>query len=120
MSKDTLTYFTYKVVVVKYLLLALSILLSEQVFAGKIQSQIHELDKGKNGQSHLIKLTTGEVAFLEYGNKSLLKQIEESLQRKDWLEFTLNSEHDLQSIQVISAPISLVVSCHSDDVCRRN
>lgn len=92
-----------KVDQVKYFLLALTLqIFSFQVLAAKIQSQIHSLDKGTNGEPHLVKLTSGQVAFLEFEDKTLLKQIEASLLRKDWLELTLGNSLTLQSIQIIA------------------
>jgi hypothetical protein len=88
---------------VKYFFLAfLFLTFSFNALAEKVESQIHSLDSGINGQPHLVKLTNGQVAFLEFRQKNLLKKIEQSLQRKDWLQFTLNEQNRLESIQKIA------------------
>jgi hypothetical protein len=88
------------------LLVMISYLISFQVIAKKIESQIHSLDKGAVGQQHLVKLTNGQVAFVEFNDKALLKRIDQSYQHKDWLEFTLDEKNNLLGLQIIPAQFS--------------
>jgi hypothetical protein len=94
---------------VKYFLLAMmTYLLSFQAMATKVESQIHSLDKGLSGQEHLVKLTNGQVTFIDFNDKALLKRIEQSYQKKEWLEFTLDDKNNLISMKIIPAQFSFV------------
>jgi hypothetical protein len=87
----------------KYFLVAILLqIFSFQVLAEKIRGQISSLDIGVNGQEHLVKLSEGQVAFIDFSQKALLDQIVKSFKRKDWLEFTLGSKNTLQSIKIIA------------------
>lgn len=82
------------------------LILSLNVLASTIQGQISSIDIGLQDEPHLIKLSDGQVAFIEYGEKNLLKKIEKSFEQKDWLELTLGTRNSLKSIQVIPPQFS--------------
>lgn len=55
------------------ILITLSLaMLTTAALAERIQSHIHEIDPGENGEDHLIKLTNGRVIFVDAAEKSLL------------------------------------------------
>jgi hypothetical protein len=85
----------------KYIILLVTLALSFNLFAETIKDQIHSLDIGKNGQDHLVKLNTGRVAFIDYYEKTLLREIEASLKRNDWLELTLGKKSTLEEFKII-------------------
>lgn len=79
----------------------LTLLISFNVLAEKVKSKVDSLDIGKGGEDHLVKLSNGRVAFIKFGEKSLLKQIEKYHEKGEWLELVLDSKSSLKSIKVI-------------------
>jgi hypothetical protein len=88
---------------------------SFSVVAASVTSKIHSLDTGKKGKPHLLKLTTGEVAFIEFGDKSLLKQLEQSQIRGDRVQIELDKNHNLIGLRVLSAPKDIIFNDHLID-----
>ena len=67
----------------KLTLLAIFVLIfSLNVLASKIQGQISSIDVGIKDEPHLVKLVDGQVAFIEYGEKSLLEKVKISFINK--------------------------------------
>jgi hypothetical protein len=73
-------------------------------FATEIKSQIHSFDKGKVGQPHLIKLMDGQVVFINFDEKSLIEEIENSQKRGDWIALTVDAQNTMLSYRIIPAP----------------
>lgn len=94
----------------KHLLLVMALSLSFNVYAEKVRDQIHSLELGNNDEAHLVKLFSGRVAFIDSKDKALLKQIEKSLQQKDWLELTLGKHSALEEITIVSRANERVIS----------
>jgi len=86
----------------KFIILLMALALSFNAFSETIRDQIHSLDKGKNGQDHLVKLNTGRVAFIDFYEKSVLREIEASMNRNDWLELKLGRKSELEEFKIIS------------------
>jgi hypothetical protein len=94
------------VVDVKYFLVTLILqIISTQVFAEKIKSQIHSIDIGQKDETHLIKLISGRVAFIGHTEKQLLKEMQKNLKEKRWLELTLDKGSNLEKSKIIATPI---------------
>ena len=87
----------------KYYLAALIVqIFSFNVIAEKIKSQIHSIDIGQKSEAHLVKLTSGRVAFIEYKEILLLKEMQKNLQDENWLELTLGEGSVLKKSKVIA------------------
>lgn len=73
-----------------------------QAMGATYTTQIHSIDKGKKGQPHLIFLTNGHTAFLDGSQKSLIDDIEESQQRGDTVEISLDQKLNVLSVQTVA------------------
>lgn len=76
-------------------------LVSFSASAEKVRSKINSLDIGIGGEPHLVKMETGRVAFLEYGEKTLLKQLEDAMNKGKWIEATIGKKSALESFKII-------------------
>lgn len=75
--------------------------LSLHSFADTFISKIQSIDKGKRGEDHLVLLSTGEVAFMESRQKTLLAELERSHKNHDTLEVVLSKNHKLISFEIV-------------------
>lgn len=87
----------------KYFLISLAVLsFGSHALATTFTTQIHSVDHGKNGEKHIIMLTNGHNAFLPFSSKSLIEAVEQSLENKDTVELSLDSNLNLVAIQTVA------------------
>lgn len=86
----------------KYVLFG-SVLLAFSVtaFSASYTTQVHSIDKGKKGKPHLIMFTNGHTAFLDGPDKSLIEEVEISLEKGDTVAVKLDKKLNLLSIQTV-------------------
>ncbi len=84
-----------------FLLFCLS---SFSLSAATYKTKVHSLEPGPGKEAALVYLEDGHVAFIEKTTKTsqtLLKAVEESLRRSEWVEVRLDKNLNLQGIQSI-------------------
>lgn len=84
----------------------LALIFSFNVLAEKIISKVDSIDIGRDQEDHLVKLTSGRVAFIAYGEKFLLKQIQTYHENNEWLELVLDNRSTLISVRVTDPIVS--------------
>lgn len=76
-------------------------LLIYSAFGVTYTTEIDSIDRGGNGEPHLILLADGHVAFLSDKSSVLLKSVEASIRNGDVVEVTLDKEHNLKAILLL-------------------
>lgn len=85
-----------KALIVSFILFTVSL----SIHARTLDSEFHSLDKGHPGADHILRLMSGEVAFIPYGEKNLLKSIEE-LHQGDEIKVTLDKKQNLVAVELL-------------------
>ena len=86
----------------KCFFLILVLFFSFALFGATYKTQIHSIERGYKGEPHLILLMDGHVAFLEKSSKSLLDELQKSLENEEWIEVTLDEKLNLVSYKILN------------------
>jgi len=63
----------------KYFMVGLLVqIITLSAFAASFTTQIHSVDRGKEGEKYLIMLNNGHTAFIDSQAKSLIEAVEQS------------------------------------------
>lgn len=91
----------------KFILTILFIqLITFQVIAASVTAKIDSIEKGKGAEPTLIKMTNGEVVFLDAtpDRKEVIKVLNESRVRDEVIRVEMDEERSLTAVQTLADP----------------
>lgn len=84
-----------------YLIGFCALIFSLSALSETVKSKVDDIDIGREGEEHLIKMAMGRVAFLDFNDKFMLKKIQEHHKKGDLLEIVLDKKSNLKTMRVI-------------------
>lgn len=82
-----------------FCLLILSFLISGVANAERFQAKIYDIGVGQAGEAHLIKLTSGQVAFIKNDDEQMMESLQANQRSGDIVEIELDINRNIVSAQ---------------------